>query len=97
MSSVTVGKCVYCGSEGEVTEDHIIPQCLWTGRVPKRVPKVPACRRCNHVLKSQLDTYLRDLLITDRHAAPSPIVQNLHSRYIRSVLTNKSHMDRDYR
>jgi hypothetical protein len=40
---------------------------------------------------------LRDLLINDRHTAPSPIVQNLHSRYIRSVLTNKSRIDRDYR
>jgi hypothetical protein len=48
MSPVTVGICAYCSSEGEVTEDHIFPQCLWTGRVPKRVPKVPECRRCNH-------------------------------------------------
>jgi hypothetical protein len=92
-----VGICTYCSSEREVTEDHIIPQCLWTGRVPKKVPKVPACRQCNHILKSELDTYLRDLLITDRRAAPSPIVQNLHSRYVRSVLTNKSRMGRDYR
>lgn len=92
-----VGICTYCGSEREVTEDHIIPQCLWTGRVPKKVPKVPACRQCNHILKSVLDAYLRDLLITDRHAAMSPIAQELHAKYIRSVLTNKSRMDRDYR
>ncbi len=67
MSPVSVGICAYCGSKGVVTEDHIIPQCLWTGRVPKKVPKVPACRQCNHILKSELDAYFRDLLTTDPH------------------------------
>lgn len=75
----------------------VIPQCLWDGPVPKNVPKVPACAQCNHILKSELDTYLRDLLITDRNSAESPVVQGLRPKYIRSVLRNQSRMDRDYR
>ncbi len=92
-----IGICTYCGNESEVTEDHVIPQCLWDGPVPKNVPKVPACTQCNHILKSELDTYLRDLLITDKNSADSPVVQGLRPKYIRSVLRNQSRMDRDYR
>ena len=35
------GICAYCGNFGEVTYDHIIPQCLWPGRVPKDSPQIP--------------------------------------------------------
>lgn len=91
------GTCAYCGAVGEVTSDHVIPQCLWPGRVPRDIPVVDACRQCNHIGKSGNDAYLRDLLVNDQDALQSPLAQKLRSKYIRSVLTNKSRMDRDFR
>ena len=49
------GTCAYCGAVGDVTGDHVIPQCLWPGRVPRDVPVVDACRQCNHIWKSGND------------------------------------------
>ena len=34
------GICAYCSASGDVTGDHVIPQCLWPGRVPKDAPVV---------------------------------------------------------
>ncbi len=91
------GTCAYFGAVGDVTSDHVIPQCLWPGRVPKDVPVVDACRQCNNIWKSGNDSYLRDLLVNDRNAIQSPIVQKILPKFTRSVLTNKSIMHRDLR
>lgn len=91
------GTCAYCSAVGEVTSDHVIPQCLWPGRAPRDVPIVEACRQCNHIEKSGNDAYLRDLLVNDQDALQSPLAQKIRSKYIRSVLTNKSDMHRDLR
>jgi hypothetical protein len=91
------GTCAYCGVVGDVTSDHVIPQCLWGGHAPSDVPVVEACRQCNHVGKSGNDAYLRDLLVNDQDALQSPIAQKIRQKFIRSVLTNRSHMDRDLR
>lgn len=90
------GICDYCGSIGDVTDDHVVPQCLWPGRVPKSAPIVYACRRCNHIWKSEYDTYLRDALVNDMQAASSPIVQKLRQRFYRSVGRNQSIMAREF-
>ena len=93
------GTCAYCGAVSDVTNDHVIPQCLW-GRVrgaPKSAPIVDACRQCNHIWKSEYDTYLRDLLVTDRNASQSPIVQKILPKFNRSVDTNRSIMAHDFR
>ncbi|GIW43435.1 MAG: hypothetical protein KatS3mg077_0717 [Candidatus Binatia bacterium] len=47
-------RCVYCGSQSELTVDHVIPISRWRDfRLPRRVldnksNKVVACKRCNH-------------------------------------------------
>ena len=69
------GTCVYCGTYGVVTADHVVPQCLWSGRVPKDAPVVDACYHCNHVVKSAYDTNLRDLLLIDADSSQSPQAQ----------------------
>src|SRR6266849_451322 len=91
------GTCAYCGAVGDVTGDHVIPQCLWPGRVPRDVLVVDACRQCNHIWKSGNDAYLRDLLVSDRDVIQSPIGQRIQPKFARSVLTNRSLMDRDLR
>jgi 5-methylcytosine-specific restriction endonuclease McrA len=90
------GTCAYCGNVGDVTDDHVVPQCLWPGRVPKSAPIIDAWRRCNHIWKSEYDTYLRDALVNDIQAANSPIVQKIRKKFYRSVDRNQSAMAREF-
>lgn len=89
------GICAYCGNVGEVSTDHVIPQCLWPGRVRKDAPAVDACRPCNNVWKSEYDTYLRDILVNDRACARNPIAQKVREKYYRAAADNQSIMARD--
>lgn len=84
------GICVYCGRIDLLSEDHIIPQCLFPGKCPSDVPKVYACERCNNIVKSANDTYLRDVLFMDMHSAQHPIVQELWGKFARAVHRNQS-------
>lgn len=95
IPKIKQGTCAYCGAVGDVTSDHVISQCLWPGRVPRDVPVVDACRQCNHIWKSGNDAYLRDLLVNDRDVIQSPIGQRIQPKFVRSVLTNRSLMNRD--
>ncbi len=89
------GTCPYCGNVTELTEDHVIPQCLFPNGIPADAPKVWACEHCNGVVKSKLDTYLRDLLVTDMHSSRSPAAQQLFSKFSRAVGRNQSNLARD--
>src|SRR6266700_4012782 len=89
------GVCAYCGNIGEVTDDHIVPRCLWPGRVRKDVPIVDACRPCNHIWKSEYDTYLRDILVNDMACAKNHIAQKVREKYYRAAKNNRSIMARD--
>lgn len=89
------GICAYCGNVGDVTDDHIVPQCLWPGRVPKDSPQITACKPCNHVWKSEYDTYLRDMLVNDMACAKNPIAQKVREKFYRAAENNRSIMARD--
>lgn len=91
------GPCAYCRAVGDVTDDHVIPQCLWGGKAPSDAPVVDACPQCNNNGKSGNDTYLRDLLINEREALESPHAQKLWGKHLRAVNRNQSEMDRDRR
>ena len=84
------GICAYCGNIGEVTEDHVVPQCLWSGRVPKDAPHVDACRKCNNEEKSRNDTYLRDFLTMDMANEDQPIRERIYPKFMRAVQGNHS-------
>lgn len=51
---VTAPRCVHCRREippGQLTEDHILPDAWYPGRVPPSSrPVVPACKGCNERL-----------------------------------------------
>lgn len=80
------GQCAYCRQEGMLTEDHVIPQCLFSEGVPSDAPIVYACYRCNNTEKSQDDTYLRDMLVRDGNAASSKIAQAIRQGpFLRSM------------
>ena len=96
MAKKTIpGNCMYCGKEDVLTEDHVIPQCLFSNGIPTDAPKVWACTHCNGVVKSGLDTYLRDLLVTDMHTSRSPIAQQLFPKFGRAVGRNQSKFAND--
>lgn len=89
------GTCVYCGKDSELSEDHVIPQCLFNNNLPRDMPIVYACYSCNHVVKSGLDTYLRDFLILDIESSEHPIAQQLFHKFARAVRRNQSKMAHD--
>lgn len=95
MAKSKQGVCVYCGQVAELTEDHVIPQCLFPNGVPLDAPKVWACKPCNGVVKSGLDQYFRDLLVTDMHTSRSPVVQQIIPKFHRAVKRNRSLLARD--
>src|SRR5258708_696968 len=91
------GTCVYCGTYGIVTADHVIPKCLWPGRVPKNSPIIDACKACNHISKSSDDNYLRDVLVTNSNSIANPFRNRLYPKFLRSMNRNQSQMVKDLR
>lgn len=39
--------CIYCGSNEDITSDHIPPRCLFRETKGLQLITVPACRKCN--------------------------------------------------
>jgi hypothetical protein len=56
--------CPYCGIRPGITNDHIVPRCLFPAIIPNGVylPTVKACKHCNGIKKSGDDAFLRDYL-----------------------------------
>ena len=50
-------KCIYCGSENDITREHIIPKGLFPKPRPSNLITAPACGKCNNG-KSSDDEYL---------------------------------------
>jgi hypothetical protein len=84
------GPYPYCGKQAILTLDHVIPKCLFTNGIPGNSPKIYVCSPCNNILKSRLDTDLRDMLIFDMDSSQSPHTQLLHPRLARSIGSNQS-------
>lgn len=51
------GGCIYCGSEGPITRDHVFPQAIFL-ELDKEMITVPACKSCQQI-KSLGDRDLR--------------------------------------
>ena len=58
------GTCIYCGTSGEITRDHVPPKNLFPKGTLGLVTR-PACQKCNNEAKLD-DEYFR-LNITLRH------------------------------
>ncbi len=89
------GICPYCGEKAILTRDHVISQCLYANGVPANSPKIYACSKCNNILKSRLDVYIRDFLITDIKGSEHPVSKQLFPKLARSVSRNQSEFARD--
>jgi hypothetical protein len=91
------GECPYCGKMANLTEDHIIPKCLFKPNTLERAFKTYVCSDCNNDEKSKDDSFLRDLLVTDKDSQGSSTARLIRSeKYESSVRQNKSELNRDY-
>lgn len=89
-SPLRQGICAYCGNLDEATDDHVVPQCLWSGRTPKDTPRVNACKKCNNEEKSRNDTYFRDFLIMDMANEGQSVRERIYPKFMRAVQRNQS-------
>jgi hypothetical protein len=85
-----VGECAYCGEITNLTDEHVIPRCLFEKPLPPDIVVVGVCERCNHE-KSKDDDYLRDFLVTDMGGSEHPIAKRIfQTKTLSSARQNKS-------
>ena len=65
---VRTERCIYCGSERDLTVDHVPPKLLLMRPHPENLITVPACRTCNQSFQKD-DEYTRTLLSVDVRAS----------------------------
>lgn len=68
------GECVYCGTFGPITRDHVPPKCLFGSPPPRDLLTVPSCRECNGGA-SKDDEYFRLMLASQRDVGEHPDAQ----------------------
>ena len=87
MSEVNVNepkRCVYCGTENDLTVDHVPPKLLLARPYPPNLLTVPACMTCNQSFQKD-DEYTRTMLSIDVRAAKNPTAQSNLPAVLRSL------------
>lgn len=96
------GICVYCGSSGPITHDHIPPKSLFMNPRPKLIT-VYACQKC-HKYTAKDDEYFRAVLslkntanTKDAAAARDSFIRSMqrydHSKFRKSFLSGVRSMN----
>jgi hypothetical protein len=62
-SSAKKARCIYCGSDKEMTKDHVPPKLLFPEPRPNDLFTVPCCKKCNSSF-SKDDEYFRGILVS---------------------------------
>ncbi|PEN12704.1 hypothetical protein CRI94_11795 [Longibacter salinarum] len=75
------GKCVYCGEEKKVTDEHVVPQGLY---VDSHNAVIPCCESCNNQ-KSDDDEYFRLVFAVLEASKDHPVAQKMKEKVIRSL------------
>jgi hypothetical protein len=88
------GTCVYCGTEGVITDDHVPPQCLFPAPRPDDLITVPSCGTCN-TGSSNDDEYFKRSLVLRSDLHDHPIASQLRPSVIRSFHNPKQRKFRD--
>lgn len=78
------GTCVYCGTNGPVTSDHVPPKCLFPPGARINLMTVAACPPCHDSFKLD-DEYFRLVLSIRRDLPSSPESSFLQERATRSL------------
>jgi hypothetical protein len=77
-------RCVYCGVENDLTDDHVPPKLLLARPYPPNLLTVPACLTCNRSFQKD-DEYTRTMLSIDVRAAKNPTAQSNLPAVLRSL------------
>lgn len=83
-SKAKKGTCVYCGSVGNITNDHIPPKALWAKPRPSDLKTIPSCHSCNKSF-GQDDEYFRTTLAICRDVFDHEEIQKLLPSVHRSL------------
>jgi hypothetical protein len=78
------GVCVYCGSQKELTVDHVPPKVLLARPYPPDLLTVPACSECNSSFMKD-DEYTRSVLTLDVRASTNADAQSNLPNVLRSL------------
>src|SRR5437660_7416687 len=95
VSKIIQGTCVYCGKENALSEDYVIPQCLFTRGWSEDIPKVGTCKSCNNEEKSANATSLRDVLLLAKDSSEHPTAQQLYENFALAVGQSQSTLPHD--
>lgn len=84
-------KCIYCGSNKDLTKDHIPPKSFFSSPRPSNLITVPSCKICNNEYGKD-DERIRNLLssldLTECHSA---IKSDIAGKRNRSLLRKKGY------
>jgi len=81
--------CIYCGSNKDMTVDHIPPKSLFPEPRPSNMLTVPCCKTCNKSF-SKDDEYFRNVLVSHRSVSSNPNAQAVNQKLLRSMSRPKS-------
>ena len=81
--------CIYCGSKGSMTTDHIPPKNLFPEPRPSNMLTVPSCKKCNESF-SKDDEYFRTVLVSCASVSLDPNAQAVNKKLIRSMIRPKA-------
>ena len=69
-------RCIYCGSDKDLTDDHVPPKLPLMRSYPENLITVPACLTCNRSFQKD-DEYTRTLSLDVRASKNSTVQANL--------------------
>jgi hypothetical protein len=67
-ASASRDRCIYCGADKDLTDDHVPPKLLLMRPYPENLITVPACEICNQSFQKD-DEYMRTMLAIDVRAS----------------------------
>ncbi len=59
-------ECVYCGTTGCLTRDHVPPKAIFSKPLPSNLITVPACARCNSAASNDDEYFRLSLQVRDQ-------------------------------
>lgn len=77
-------RCIYCGTDNDLTVDHVPPKLLLARPYPPNLITVPACRACNQSFQKD-DEYTRTMLCIDVRASKNTVAQSNLPVVLRSL------------
>lgn len=87
-SSPRHGICIYCGTYGPITGDHVPPKCLFAKPWPELFT-VPSCRQCNQGASLD-DEYFRTVLNFHDKAGDHSDAKRIRESVMRSLHRQES-------